>query len=74
MGCGACGRRGRSSNSRATKPEEYNLTGGVDVRSLNHRQINARLEVFKRKFCNDCKIRYDCNYTIYMDCKGLNKR
>lgn len=74
MPCGGCGRNRRPRNRNANKPENYDLTGGVDIRSLNDRQIKARLEVFKRKFCKGCKIRYTCDYPTYLDCKGLSPR
>ena len=71
MACGACGKRNRTNTSN---PAEYDLAGGVDIRSLNDRQIHARLEVFKRKFCSDCKARYECGYSMYLDCLGLHKK
>ena len=75
MACGACGKkRGSNVNVNVKSPEDYNITGGLDVRTLNDRQLRARLEVFKRKFCSDCTIRYECTYVIYLDCKGLKKR
>lgn len=75
MACGSCSKRKRvPPNTRALKSEDYDFTGGMDIRSLNSRQIQARLEVFKRKFCNDCSVRYDCTYAIYLDCKGANPR
>lgn len=75
MACGACSKRRRTPpNSRAVDPKDYDLTGGMDIRSLNSRQIQARLEVFKRRFCKDCSARYDCTYSTYIDCKGTNPR
>ena len=71
MACGACGRKNRSNPAN---PSEYDLAGGVDIKSLNDRQIRARLEVFKRKFCADCKARYACDYSIYLNCLGLYKK
>lgn len=73
MACGGCKKRSRP-NVKTDDPTQYDLTGGVDVRSLNDRQIKARLEVFKRRFCNGCSIRYECDYSTYLGCKGLNKR
>ncbi len=58
------------SNSRAVNAEDYDITGGVSINSLNAKQIQARLEVFKRKFCKECVSRYDCTYATYVDCKG----
>lgn len=75
MVCGACSkRRGTPPNIHTSDPSDYNLTGGVDVRSLNTRQINARLEVFKRKFCTTCSFRYDCTYSTYLECKGIKPK
>ena len=73
MACGSCGKR-RSSNVNVKSPEKYDIAGGLDVRTLNNRQLKARLEVFKRKFCADCAIRYECTYSTYLDCRGLKKR
>ena len=71
MACGSCSKRRQvPPNSRAVNAEDYNLTGGVSINSLNARQIQARLEVFKRKFCKTCVSRYDCTYVTYVDCKG----
>jgi len=74
MACGGCGKNRRPKNRNASKPENYDITGGVAISSLNNRQIKARLEVFKRKFCLRCKIRYNCDYPIYLDCKAVNPR
>lgn len=74
MSCGSCGKNNLYRNTQNAKLEDYDLTGGVAISSLNNRQIEARLEVFKRKFCNKCKIRYDCNYVNYLNCKGLNPK
>ena len=55
MACGSCSKRRQvSSNSRAVNAEDYDITGGVSINSLNAKQIQARLEVFKRKFCKVC--------------------
>jgi len=74
MACGGCGRRRVPPNTNVTSSKDYDLAGGMDIRSLNDRQIRARLEVFKRKFCNGCNIRYECDYTSYLNCKGLHKK
>jgi hypothetical protein len=67
MGCGSCG----SHKNRSVSSKDYNFTGGVDIKSLNDRQINARLEAFKRRFCNNCKKRYECDYQMYVKCKTI---
>lgn len=75
MACSSCSKRRRTSpNTHTTNPAEYDLTGGMDIRSLNDRQIRARLEVFKRKFCTNCSNRYECDYVSYVACKGANPK
>lgn len=71
MACGGCGRNRRPKRPEARSPENYDLAGGVNINSLTDRQIHARLEVFKRKFCTSCNNRYKCNYGTYLDCKGM---
>ena len=73
MACGGCGKR-NTTNRGTANPAEYDLAGGVDIKSLNNRQITARLEVFKRKFCSDCKDRYVCDYSNYLNCLGIHKK
>lgn len=73
MACGGCSKKG-NTNRGVTSPEGYNLTGGVDVKSLNNKQIQARLEVFKRKFCKKCSQRYSCDYVSYLSCLGLQQK
>lgn len=74
MACGACSKRRRLPPNDATVSRDYDLTGGVSINSLNSRQIQARLEVFKRKFCKTCGFRYECTYTTYIECKGTNPK
>ena len=61
VGCGACGRRRDEENS-----VKYDVMGGYKY--LTERQINARLEVFKKKYCKDCEDRYSCNFGTYSAC------
>lgn len=72
MACGGCSKR--RGNRSSASPEGYNLTGGVDIKSLNDKQIQARLEVFKRKFCKKCSLRYSCDYVSYLGCLGLQQK
>jgi len=67
MACGGC----RKSKSSTVRKSDYDFSGGVDIKSLNDRQIRARLEAFKRRFCNDCKNRYECDYSMYVKCNSL---
>lgn len=66
MACGSCSKRNNSRSALTV----YDLTGGVNISSLNAQQVRARLEVFKRKFCRDCSNRYDCDYSRYLICKS----
>ena len=63
MGCNSCGKRSATRRARSS--------GNImnEFKYLNDRQIRARLEVYKRKYCKDCKKRYECNYEMYVKCK-----
>jgi len=37
--------------------------------NLTDRQIRARLEVYKKKYCTNLDCRYKCDYTMYTSCK-----
>jgi hypothetical protein len=65
MACGSCGKK-RRSISRDTV--EKDLMGGYKY--LTDRQIKARLEAFKKRFCANCSSRYECDYTMYLKCKN----
>ncbi len=66
MPCGGCAkRRAQRAVSRKIK-EEQNLMGGYA--NLTDRQIKARLEVYKRRYCAACQKRYECNYESYLEC------
>ena len=66
MACGGCGRRTESRAASAIT-KDGNLLGGFKY--LSRRQINARLEAYKRKFCSNCDERYVCIYEIYLKCE-----
>jgi transposase len=75
MACGSCSKRRRKTPiDNVSRSEDYDLTGGMDIRSLNARQVQARLEVFKRRFCKTCNDRYSCDYPSYIKCKGNNPK
>lgn len=60
MGCSKCGR----------KPP-VNKKGVMDgYRWLPDRQIKARLEVYKKRYCNDCDDKYECDYEMYNKCRN----
>jgi hypothetical protein len=71
MACGGCQKRREARdaqmvNNRQAK-DETDLMGGYA--NLTDRQIKARLEVYKRRYCTSCAKRYECDYTLYLECK-----
>lgn len=64
MACRGCGRRQAAKSAPITKQD---IMGGYKY--LTDRQIKARLEVYKKRYCSDCDKRYECNYEIYVNCK-----
>lgn len=73
MACGSCSKRQGVSRDGGSESLHYDLTGGVNINSLNNQQIRARLEVYKRKFCLGCSRRYECDYTSYLVCQQNKK-
>lgn len=65
MACGSCGKR-----RKKIIPDDYDVMGGY--KHLPDRQLKARLEVYKKRFCSDCVKRYPCDYTNYVACKKTN--
>lgn len=67
MACGGCGKR-RAARQVATKNiKKDDVMGGFGY--LTDRQIKARLEVYKKRYCPDCSKRYECDYSSYVECK-----
>lgn len=62
MGCGC------SNNKRRLVMDPSDVMGGYKY--LKPHQVKARLEVFKKNHCADCKDRYDCDYAKFVECKG----
>ncbi len=76
MACGGCTKR-RAAQSQA-RSMLTNNSGNEDVvmggyKNLPDRQIRARLEVYKRRHCQECERRYDCTYATYVECKNIQK-
>jgi len=63
MGC--CGKSRRKPKPRSR--ERYDVMGGYGT--LPRHQIRARLEVFKKKYCQECEKRYECDYKMYQECQ-----
>lgn len=61
MACGSCKSRRRALHNK------YDVMGGYKY--LTDRQIRARLEVYKKRYCSDCENRYKCNYEMHVNCK-----
>ena len=67
MACGGCSKR-RSVKEQSK--ERYEVMGGY--KDLPDRQIRARLEVYKKRYCKSCENRYKCDFVMYSDCKKNN--
>lgn len=67
MACGGCAKRRSMSAAKRRAKIDNDLMGGYA--NLNHQQIKARLETYKRKYCKACKKRYECDYTMYVACR-----
>lgn len=70
MPCGGCAKRSAARTARKVAreaSERSDLFGGYS--SLNDKQIKARLELYKKRYCKACDKRYTCNYEMYLDCK-----
>jgi len=60
MGCSGCGKKNAArSNSNIMEQHKY----------LNDRQLRARLEVYKRQYCQNCEKKATCDYENYVKCK-----
>ena len=76
MGCGGCSKRREARDSarsalRSPQAGEDVVMGGYKY--LPDRQIRARLEVYKKRYCPSCETRYECTYAVYVVCKNIQK-
>jgi hypothetical protein len=69
MACGGCQKK-RAAAAAAGKITENDLMGGYKY--LTDRQIKARLEIYKKRYCPNCDNRYKCDYSLYVKCKKNN--
>lgn len=60
MGCN-CGRK-----KKPVKNDPKHLLSNYEY--LKPHQIKARLEVFKKTYCRNCKKRYKCDFEMYTQC------
>jgi hypothetical protein len=68
MACGGCGRKHNTPSPPPVNSDPATvLTSGY--RSLNDRQIRARLEVYKKNYCRQCERRYQCDFAMFLECK-----
>lgn len=64
MTCGGCTKR---RIAREQSKERYEVMG--NYAELPDRQIRARLEVYKKRYCKLCEERYKCDFVMYSNCK-----
>jgi hypothetical protein len=67
MACGGCRAKAARRSANRNITEKDGVMGGYKY--LNDRQIKARLEIYKRKYCQDCDERFKCDYSMYVGCK-----
>lgn len=67
MACGGCQKRGTEQLAARQSKEDENIMGEYAI--LTSRQLNSRLEVYKRRYCRNCSKRYSCNYEVYVSCR-----
>ena len=67
MACGACSKRRVAQTAARREREEQDLMAGYA--NLTDKQIKARLELYKRRYCSTCAQRYTCDYQNYIECK-----
>lgn len=66
MACGGCNSKRKYTN-KVNDVSKEDLFG--KYKYLSNKQIEARLDSYKRKNCTDCDKRYECNYTSFLACK-----
>ena len=64
MSCGGCAKR---RPVKEQSKENFDIFNGYG--NLPDRQIKARLEVYKKRYCKQCEKRYNCDYPMYLDCR-----
>ena len=69
MVCGGCAKR-RGARQDDVTPDYKRIFG--NYKYLNHRQLQARLERYKRDFCKDCQDRYECGFEKFVKCKHVD--
>lgn len=67
MACGGCKKRAARRSANRTITRDGGVMGGYKY--LNDRQIKARLEIYKKKYCPDCDNRFKCDYNMYVSCR-----
>jgi hypothetical protein len=71
MACGGCAKRRTAARAKAKAKAEGDLMGGYKY--LNARQLDARLDAYKRHYCKECADRYKCDYANYVKCRDSKK-
>lgn len=71
MACGSCGRRKEYSLNNDNLASAIVFGNNI---YLTNRQLNARLENYKRNYCKECLERYTCDLTRFVGCKGIKNK
>ena len=67
MACGGCQKRAVGQLVVRQNKEDENIMS--EHANLTTRQLNSRLEVYRRRYCGSCSKRYSCDYEIYVSCR-----
>jgi len=65
MGCGCGGAK------RIHVKDPLDVMSGYKY--LKPHQIAARLEIYKKRYCKECELRYKCDYNNYVNCSKKPK-
>lgn len=66
MVCGGCGNR--RAEMRKIRKENLKSSIMTGYKYLNRKQLNNRLEIFKKRFCGTCISRKECDIVMYKNC------
>ena len=70
MACNSCGKK-HNKKVELKNPELYKVFG--NYKYLTDRQIKARLENYKNRYCKECESKEGCDITMFFKCKGIKK-
>lgn len=70
MACGGCSKRNNTRSVAGMKDKDEVLG---PYKYMTDRQIKVRLELYKKRYCQNCENRYKCDITMYVECKKSKK-